>query len=57
LLTIDRIDFRLHSRQTDWIRHCEGDPLRRRCARGGVPGTAVRRRLPQLQGPRAPLAL
>ena len=33
------------------------DPLRRRRARGGVPGTAVRRRLPGLQGPRAPLAV
>ncbi len=33
------------------------DPLRRRCAGGGVPGTAVRRRLPRLQGSCAPLAV
>ena len=33
------------------------DPLRRRRARGGVPGAAVRRRLSGLQGPRAPLAV
>jgi protein-S-isoprenylcysteine O-methyltransferase Ste14 len=33
------------------------DPLRCRCARGGVLGTAVRRRLPRLQSPRAPLAV
>src|SRR5262245_45347280 len=33
------------------------DPLRRRCTRGGVPRTAVWRRLSGLQGARAPLAV
>ena len=33
------------------------DPLRRRRAGGGIPGTAVRRRLSRLQSPRAPLGV